>query len=150
MNWIEKEHMMFNITPVAKGRPRATSCGGYVRMYTPMKTQVYEQQLANLYVKNGGKKHSGPLFVKLEFFFAPSKSETKKNRQLMLEGKIQYTKKNDIDNMVKSAADSWNGIAYDDDSQIVKLEASKQYAEQDGILLTIFEGVEDDASNCQV
>lgn len=143
MNWIEKEHMKFDITPVAKGRPRATSCGGYVRMYTPMKTQVYEQQLANLYAKNGGKKHSGPLFVKLEFFFAPSKSETKKNRQLMLEGKIPHTKRPDVDNCVKSIQDACNGIAYDDDSQIVKLEASKQYAEQDGILLTIFEGVED-------
>lgn len=132
------EDVMLHIKPVAKGRPRATGCGGYVRMFTPQKTQQFESEVAEMYAEMGGKKHSGPLEIEVRFYFAPNKSETKKNRTLMLTGEILHTKKPDVDNCIKSLMDGLNGVAYDDDSQIVKITATKSYAEQDGIRLVIY------------
>ena len=39
------------------------------------------------------------------------------------------TKKPDIDNVIKIITDALNGIAYDDDAQIVSLSATKFYDE---------------------
>lgn len=132
--------MMLPITPVPKGRPRATADGACVRMYTPRKTQEFEEELAMLYGLFHGKKHSGPLNVCIELHFAPSKSETKKVMQEMLDGTRLHTKKPDADNCAKSILDALNGLAYDDDSQIVKMTVSKEYAKENGIKLMIYEG----------
>ena len=54
-------------------------------------------------------------------FFEPPKSISKKKRAEMLEGKIWPAKKPDSDNIAKVVLDALNGIAYHDDTQIIKL-----------------------------
>ena len=57
------------------------------------------------------------------------KSETKKNKVLMLARKVFPTKKPDLDNMAKAVLDALNGVAYKDDCQIVTMLSKKNYAE---------------------
>tara|TARA_R110002020_G_scaffold283736_1_gene499390 strand:+ start:625 stop:957 length:333 start_codon:yes stop_codon:yes gene_type:complete len=60
---------------------------------------------------------SGPLTVDLEMFVARPKT-TKLDRP-----------KADIDNFVKAVFDVMNGRLWDDDSQVIRLYATKQWAE---------------------
>jgi len=59
--------------------------------------------------------------------FPIPKSTTKRDRQLIMEGKLLPTKKPDGDNIAKVICDALNGVAYEDDTQIVKLVVSKIY-----------------------
>ena len=43
-------------------------------------------------------------------------------------GKLLPTKKPDVDNVAKSVLDALNGVAWLDDSQVVRLEISKSYS----------------------
>lgn len=137
--WICAEDMTLPVTPVPKGRPRATAEGNFVRMYTPKKTQEFESEVAQIYSLFRGKKHSGPLMVFIDLHFAPNKSEVKAVRNRMLAGEIHHVKKPDIDNCAKSILDALNGLAYDDDSQIVGLNLNKSYAAESEIVLKIYE-----------
>lgn len=65
---------------------------------------------------------------------------SKKNFNAMVSGEIRPTKKNgDVDNFFKTISDSLNGIAYDDDSQIVEAVIRKFYAPFDKAEITIRE-----------
>jgi Holliday junction resolvase RusA-like endonuclease len=61
--------------------------------------------------------------------------------------KIKRPKKPDIDNLIKSVCDGLNGVAYKDDSQIVKLTSSKIFANRDGIDIYIKELNRDEEEN---
>ena len=60
----------------------------------------------------------------------------KKKNQMNL-GQIKATKKPDIDNVIKSVLDGLNGVAYEDDKQVVKLTANKYYGVQPRVEITI-------------
>ena len=115
-------------TPVAKGRPRVTKWGAY----TPEKTVNYENLVQFSYIEK--YKDTDPLegYLKIEmYFFMPIlESTSKKRKKLMVERKILPDKKPDLDNMMKSIADSLNGIAYKDDKQILEAHIYKFYAEE--------------------
>lgn len=115
-------------TPVAKGRPRVTKWGAY----TPEKTVNYENLVQFSYIEK--YKDVDPLegYLKIEmYFFMPIlESTSKKRKKLMVERKILPDKKPDLDNMMKSIADSLNGIAYKDDKQILEAHIYKFYAEE--------------------
>lgn len=55
----------------------------------------------------------------------------------MQDGYIRPTKKPDCDNIAKIICDALNGIAYYDDSQIVKIEVDKVYNETPGVDVVI-------------
>ncbi len=57
----------------------------------------------------------------------------------MLENVIRPTKKPDADNILKIIADSLNGVAYYDDSQIVTGTVRKYYGETPKVYITIKE-----------
>lgn len=124
--------------PVAKGRPRFSRYGAY----TPKKTQEYEEYVKMCWVaKYGGVQPSEQsLEVDIVFYLPIPKSVNKKQRAEMLDGRIKHTKKPDIDNLIKSVLDALNGIAYSDDSKIIKVTAVKRYAETGSTELTIKEG----------
>lgn len=102
--------------PAPKGRPRV----GKGRTYTPAKTKAAEQQVAWLCraAMRGRKPIPGPVAVELTF--------TMPNRRRI-----------DVDNLAKLVCDSINGIAYDDDSQIIDLRATKRFDGEPGTLVTI-------------
>ncbi len=113
--------------PVSKARPRVTRYG----TYTPEKTKNYETLVKELYfVKHKQTLFEGELKINIKAYFRIPKSASKKKRAEMISGKIRPTKRPDIDNVIKSITDSLNGVAYDDDSQIVLVVAEKYWSEE--------------------
>lgn len=111
--------------PVAKERARVYRG----RAFTPKRTKAYEEQVAWEYKKQKGSFYkTQPVKVKIELYFAPPKSTTKKELAKISTGQKVYTGKKDIDNIAKSILDSLNGVAYIDDRQVIELSISKQYS----------------------
>ena len=73
----------------------------------------------------------------IEAYFSVPKSASKKKRAAMLTGDIRPTKKPDMDNILKTVADALNGIAYRDDSQIVRAIVDKYYDTAPRLIVTI-------------
>ena len=115
--------------PVGKGRPRFRNAGKFVQTYTPEATAVFENIVRLSFQQAGGKKLDGELQMIVCAYFPIPMSTTKKRRAEMLGSKVPYTHKPDADNIAKAVCDALNGIAYDDDSQIVELCAQKAYSE---------------------
>lgn len=57
----------------------------------------------------------------------------------MLEGNIRPIKKPDIDNILKSVFDGLNGIAFKDDTQIIRIQTEKFYSNEPRIDIEIKE-----------
>ena len=123
--------------PASKERPRTVrSFDGYgrtkVHTYTPSKTKDNEDKIAMVYrsIYGGFKFERGAqLLVSINFFMKIPKNTSKAERQRMMAGEIRPTvKKHDIDNLEKLVLDALNGVAYEDDSQIVELIGKKYYS----------------------
>lgn len=123
--------------PVAKGRPRLGRYG----TYTPKKTQEYEKYVKMCWVAKYGsiQPSEQPLEMNIVFYMPIPKSYSKKQRAEILNGRLKHTKKPDIDNLIKSVLDALNGLAYADDSKIIKVAAEKQYSEKPKTELSIKE-----------
>ena len=48
-----------------------------------------------------------------------------------------HTKKPDVDNLVKAVKDALKGLLYQDDAQIIHLEASKAYGPEPGVTIAL-------------
>lgn len=67
--------------------------------------------------------------AEIEVLVAVPKSDSKTKKKAKIEGMIRPTVKPDCDNLAKSILDSLNGLAYQDDKQVVELSIKKYYAE---------------------
>lgn len=123
--------------PVGKGRPRFTRQG---RAYTPAKTAKYENlvSLAFLQKYPDHVPLEGPLEMKMIAYFSIPKSWSKKKAEQARLNKVFPTKKPDTDNIAK-VKDALNGIAFKDDSQVVKETIFKMYAETPKLVIRIKE-----------
>lgn len=118
--------------PQGKGRPKFAGRGSYAHAYTPKKTRSYEDIVASEYIRQcGSTKADRSEYVSLTItaYYKIPKSASKKKAYEMSSGKIVPTKKPDIDNIIKVVADALNGVAYDDDKQIIDVSARKVYSE---------------------
>lgn len=124
---------------IGKGRPRLNSYTGCV--YTPTRTKDYETLVEQYFLLKYPKFKplEGRVKVEINAFFEIPKSTKKVDRELMLEHKINPTKKPDIDNIVKIILDAMNGIAFYDDTQITKLYVEKLYSLEETIKVKISE-----------
>ena len=123
-----------------KGRPRFSNYGKYVKAYTPADTASYENLIKLQFRVSCGDWYSEqPLRMKIKAIHGIVKSASKKDKAKMLIGEIKPTKKPDADNIVKIICDALNGIAYKDDTQVVELEISKVYGEQEKVIVEITE-----------
>ena len=116
--------------PQGKGRPRFSRATG--RTYTPAKTVAYENLVKVEYERQcAGKRFDDGEYVDLRIYayYGIPKSASKKKHAMMASGAIRPTKKPDMDNVVKVIADSLNGIAYKDDTQVVDSMVRKFYSE---------------------
>ena len=112
--------------PKAKQRPRIGKWGAY----TPEMTVQYENWVKECYLSQlKNKSLEGEIRANITAYFGIAKSISKTKRADMVRGKIRCTKRPDVDNIAKIVLDSLNGIAYDDDSQIVELNVKKCYSE---------------------
>lgn len=118
--------------PQGKGRPRF----GKHSVYTPKTTINYEKHIAECYT---GDMLQGSLFCDITAFFAIPKSYTKKQKEDIKKGILTPTKKPDADNIAKIVMDALNGVAYEDDKQVIELRVSKLYSEKEGLEITIGE-----------
>lgn len=121
--------------PVPKGRPRFRMINGHASTYTPKETTVYEDMVVRAYWgycashpdEDLSMMRGAPLRIDLRFYLPPPNGTSKRRREMMYEDEIKFTKRPDIDNLAKSVLDGLNGIAYDDDKQIVELHGRKYY-----------------------
>lgn len=120
--------------PQGKGRPRFSRRSGTV--YTPSKTAKYEKQIQKSFLAAGGKLIPGDCYVgvTVEAYFTVPKSYTKGKRLACQHNLTRPIKKPDIDNTLKVILDALNGIAYEDDRQVVEVRCRKWYAQSTGCL----------------
>jgi len=91
--------------PVPKGRPRLGVRGKKAYIYTPPATREYEKLVGWIAKCSGCKPLNGSLAVKLHLFIRG--------------------RSGDVDNYCKSILDGLNGVAYQDDGQVVELLVRK-------------------------
>ena len=110
--------------PVGKQRHRL----GKGNLYTPEKTRHYEREVRAVYLSDG-RHHYGnaPLKMHILAFYKIPASSSKTARTAMLCGEIRPVLKPDVDNVAKIIMDALNGVAYDDDKQVVCLTVEKRY-----------------------
>lgn len=108
-----------NLKPKPKERPRYNSLRKVT--YTPQATKDYEESIGWAYKTQDGTKHLGAVALYVNFLF--------KGKDLLKE----HTSKPDVDNLVKALMDGLNGVAWEDDCQVVSIDAHKYWAEFDGI-----------------
>ena len=108
-----------------KQRPRATVINGHARVYPPKDTIMYENYIKSEYLRQCGGYSFGkhPVKIIITCFFKLSKQlseygETAEN--------LPCVTHKDLDNICK-LVDGLNGIAWDDDKQIIDLKATKCY-----------------------
>lgn len=124
------ECVRIDIEPVPKGRPRFHVQGRRVITFTPQKTHMFEQTIAFEYAQKCKEvfDRKTPIDVSIVFGLPIPKTTTKTRRREMESGQMRHIKKPDVDNLVKAVLDALNGIAYEDDAQIVSIVASKKYS----------------------
>lgn len=108
-----------------KGRPR------FYRGHavTPKITRDYEKRVVNCYLAQSGVLYETPVRVNIIAYKKIPKSYTKKRINLIQQGIEQPVSKPDIDNICKIILDALNGVAYKDDTQVIRLAISKKYTE---------------------
>ena len=122
-------------TPVGKGRPRISTRGGFVRSYTPEKTRDWECHVSD--VAHGAMLNAGAVptydavHVVIDAYYPVPASYSKKKRAACINGEVKPMSKPDIDNVVKALLDAMNKVVYVDDKQVVNVQATKHYTDQD-------------------
>ncbi len=122
-----------------KARPRVNTYT--CKAYTPTNTKDYEE-LVKQYFKIKYPRYlplEGRIAVKIVAQFKIPKTATKKDKELIAEGKLSPTKKPDIDNIEKIILDALNKMAFNDDNQITKIEVEKVYGEVEKAIIIIEE-----------
>ena len=134
----KKKAAYFAIDGKPQGKARARTFYnpklGRVQSMTPENTVLYENLVKQSFVQQADKDArwfgKEPLAVYITAFYPIPASTTKKDRQLICSGKLFPTKKPDADNVAKVICDALNGVAYGDDTQIIKLSILKAYTEE--------------------
>lgn len=110
-----------------KARPRMTKAG---HTYTPSDTVTYEKAVQMMY-KNQCKGiffgDKQPIGIHIKAMYEIPRSYTKAKKEQIQRGELLPTKKPDADNIAKIICDALNGVAYDDDAQVVSMSIDKSY-----------------------
>lgn len=142
---MKKINITIPITPVAWQRPKTSIVNGWVHHYSPAKTRQYEEAIAEYYKQSTRRfkfDKEQAVCVNLVFGMPIPKSIPKSRKEAMKEGVIRHIKRPDVDNLAKSVLDALNGVAWEDDSQIVRLSTSKEYSTEPYVYIYIHESVD--------
>lgn len=123
--------------PVPKARARAYSRNGQTRMYTPKTTADYESLVQSICREAFVRPLECPVFVALAIALPVPSSWSKKRKEAALKQLEHPTSRPDIDNYIKAIFDGMNGVAFVDDSQVVRLESEKFYGQTPGVVVTV-------------
>ena len=136
--------------PVGKGRPRVTARKSkkndnavFAHAYTPKKTREFEDAIR--FEFKATTSEPMPLFSKdiplgmgIVMAFSVPKSYTKKRTKACLSGEEMHTKKPDADNVAKAVMDALQGLAFEDDSQVVYMTLEKVYRAEPFVEVKIY------------
>ena|SRR5438105_12191926 len=116
--------------PVPQGSSRAFVVNGRPVITSANRNLKGWRDLVSLRAQEYAEMHEGAVSIHLEFYLP---------RPASLPKKVQsHLKKPDLDKLVRSCFDSLTGIMFKDDSQVVAVVASKQYAvAEQGVRITI-------------
>ena len=119
--------------PKAQPRVKAYSRGGKAGVYTPSTADEWRRTVKAGLARHASKKLAGAFEVELDFFLDRPRSHfrTGKYSHILKSDVPKYhTKKPDVDNFAKLILDVLSKIEYwEDDSQVVSLRVTKQYAD---------------------
>lgn len=135
-------HLTIPGVPVAKGRPKLSTRGGYARAYTPAKTRHYEDSIRCEAADIMGDRAplDEPVSVVVTAYVAPPKSLSKANRAAAMEGTLKPVTRPDLDNYAKAALDGCNAIIFRDDSLVTDLIVRKRFSERPRLTITVETG----------
>lgn len=126
--------------PTAKGRPRFSRRGPFVKTYTPPATEQAEITFLSLAAPHAPSLPIiGPVSLHLDFVL-PAPGSWPKWKQALID-KLWPCSGGDIDNYVKLIMDAFNrsGRWWRDDAQVVQLAASKRYGVAPCVFVTLSE-----------
>lgn len=107
-------------SPKGKARPRFTKSGA---VYTPKATKDYENMIRQSYIGSGGISF-GEQAVTIQVVAEFERAKSNKRSFAII--------KPDLDNIIKAVLDGLNGIAFNDDKQVVEIRAKKRYCNPGG------------------
>src|SRR5437660_9382526 len=125
---MDRRSIVVYAKPLAKARPRVALRNGRAHAYTPDKTQHAEWQIRQTWIDEFGIESAvnGAVSVELVAWLAMPKSVPKSRRALS-----SPIHRPDVENLAKTVLDALNGVAYQDDAQVVTLTAHKRYLQPD-------------------
>ena len=129
----------------SKSRPRFNTKTG--RAYKVKEDTLYENAIKNAYNASGGVKSDKYIKMTLDMYFAIPKSYTKKRKLACARNQERPAKKPDVDNVLKNVCDALNGVAYDDDIQVIEVICRKYYSQDEEYIEVRLEEIEWDISN---
>ncbi|MEK5238074.1 RusA family crossover junction endodeoxyribonuclease [Paenibacillus sp. FSL L8-0470] len=124
--------------PVAQGRPKFSTAGGFPRAYDPAKSRDYKD-----YVRLAAREFApaalleGALGIAVIAYRSTPKSFSQKKTAAAERGEILPTTKPDADNYLKGVKDALKGIIWKDDSQVVDAFVKKRYSSKPRIEIKI-------------
>lgn len=125
--------VVFTVPGRPKGKARArTNKTGIT--YTPKNTVMYENLVKACFIESQPRERwfaGEPLAVNIYARFPIPKSKSKRDKEAMMQGYIQPTVKPDADNIAKIICDALNGVAYGDDTQVIRLTVVKSYVQKE-------------------
>lgn len=112
------------IDPIPQPRPKARRIGPGIQIYTPNSGPIkaYKAAIVAAFKHVAGEDFEplkGPLCLIIGFIFERPQARMKEEAHII---------KPDLDNLAKGVMDALNGTAWHDDSQIVNLSLTKQWA----------------------
>ena len=124
---MEKVVVSIPAEPIAQGRPRLSSRGGFARAYDPPKSRSWKAFVADYASKamqDAGIAEllEGPLSIRIRFAFPLPKSQHRKTKPVPRQW---HMKRPDLDNLYKGVIDACEGVIYHRDSEIVKVVMDK-------------------------
>jgi Holliday junction resolvase RusA-like endonuclease len=118
--------------PVPQPRPRVSTFGGHARAYVQKTHPIhaFREAVRLAALAAGVQRSSGPVHLEMRFVFARPKSHFKADGSLRGDAPIVPPQRcGDWDNLGKGAGDALEGVAYHNDSQVVRAIVDREYGE---------------------
>lgn len=125
-----KKILSIEIPMHPKGKQRPRSRAGSVSHYTPKMTVTNEAYMMMMSAEKmaGRDPATGPIVLDINIFMSAPEALKKKIIKEPMNELLWYPlRKPDVDNVLKSAMDSLNGIAWLDDKQVCDVIQRKRY-----------------------
>lgn len=125
--------------PIPQGRPKFSTQGGFVRAIDPPKSRNQKQLIALMARQKmiNGQMLQGKLKLTVKVYCHYPKSWSKK--RIASDLNTGKETRPDTDNYIKLVQDSLNKVVYQDDSNIVEINASKYWSDKNETYICIEE-----------